>query len=358
MTGASKQTTATRNKRAMKSKEKLPINKAQLQKYLDANRVVIKHPRMAKALKRVEDCRQMSKGAREPECMLIIGEPGVGKTTIKDHYLSLNPREETERGTRVPVLAATIPIPAKISSIATSLLAALGDPAPHRGSLDMRTRRLYRLIKECEVELIFLDEFHHFIDSEKDIVLRLVSDWLKNLISDTKVPVILTGLPSSRKVLEANEQLHRRFSCQLNLSTFSYHAKRRTELKRFLGELQKSLPVDCNIDFSEDDIAQRFFSATAGRVSGLIKVAKGASFIATTRGDKFITQETLAEAYEKRLLLADDKRKRIDPERNPFDPQWTPKQKFSKPGKSPASLDVAGMSKTELKNTMSDVFRP
>ncbi|MCJ9430024.1 TniB family NTP-binding protein [Kordiimonas marina] len=338
-----------------------PVLNPKFEKYGEANKVVIEYPRMMRALKKVEDCRQMSKGAREPECMLIIGQPGVGKTTIKDHYLSQHPRQETKAGTHVPVLAATIPVPAKMSTMATALLAGLGDPLAAHGALDAKTLRLYKLVKDCGVELIILDEFQHFIDRDNDRVLRSVADWLKNLITETKKPVVLTGLPCCRKVLEANEQLRRRFSCQLNVNAFSWRAPGRPEFRKFLALLQRSLPLESAIDFSDEEMAKRFYHASHGRVGALTKIAKGAVFIALEKGEKRISQEMLAQSFADRLLPQEDRGRRKDDPDNPFHAGWehVQKQAFAAIASKHASKPKAasGRSKKQVRQAAAEVFR-
>lgn len=317
------------------------------------NKVVIEHPRMSRAIKRIDKCRQMSKSAREPECMLIIGHSGVGKTTIKDHYLSKNPPKEMKSGTVVPVLTVTTPVLAKMDTIAAAILASLGDPAPYEGKLEAKTQRLYALLKRCRVELIFLDEFHHLIDRDKAKVLRNVSDWLKNFISETKIPVVLMGLPSCQQIIDSNEQLRRRFSSQLNVGRFEWRKTRRPELKKFLSVLQENLPIESSVDFGSDDMAQRFWGATHGNISRIIKVTKGAVFIAQSKGTKLLDQHMLAHSMEERLKLRGDHGKIVIAKDNPFHPEWryVPEQRFSTPPKGLAvdSLPQKVKTKGELK---------
>ena len=306
---------------------------AKRQRYEAINRRVIEHPRMKRILRLIDDCREMSKAAREPECMIIMGAPGVGKTTLRDHYLSKHPRRETPKGTEVPVLAVTTPVPAKISSMASTLLAALGDPFPEKGATDTRTRRLYRLLKKCRVELIFLDEFHHFIDRDNSKVTKSVSDWLKNLISEMKIPVVLTGLPAARGILEANDQLRRRFSREVTFDTCSGYLGGRSELRMLLKKVQESLDYSSQLDFSEESMARRFRCATQGNISRTMKIARGAAFLAIKHGQDEVTLSMLAQAYAERLLPVSDIQRSQVAETNPFHPDWKPKvvQSFTTP---------------------------
>ncbi|TNE65432.1 MAG: transposase [Alphaproteobacteria bacterium] len=286
------------------------------------NAMVITHPRMMKAIRQVDYCRALSKGANEPECLLILGESGVGKTTIKEFYLRRYPRTETTSGTTIPVLAAAIPVPATMKAMATALLISLGDPSALRGSLDNKTQRLYKLIRECEVEILILDEFQHFIDRDNLRVLRSVSDWLKNLISETKVPVVLTGLPYSRNVLEANEQLMRRFSSQYVLEPFGA-GHDMEEFRKFLSFVADRLPFEEKPAFGNLDMGRRFFSASQGYVSKVMKIVRGAAFLAFEECEKSITLGLLERAYRERILRPEGSLDRGTPAVNPFAVDWS-----------------------------------
>lgn len=90
----------------------------------------------------------------------------------------------------------------------------LGDPAADKETISSQTLRLRKFIAACEVELIILDEFQHFDDRQSRNVLKTISDWLKNLINQCTVPIVLVGMPGCESVLDqkGNEQLKRRFA--------------------------------------------------------------------------------------------------------------------------------------------------
>ena len=324
-------------------------------KYAQINGSVVLYPRMKNILARIEECRELSRSAREPECLLILGQSGVGKTTIKGHYLSEHPREERAEGTVIPVLAATIPVPANMKTMATALLSSIGDPLALRGTLDQKTHRLYKLIRECRVEMIILDEFQHFIDRDNERVLRSVSDWLKNLISETKVPVVLTGLPSSRRVLEANDQLRRRFSCQCNLGQLAYSFGRVSELNMFLRSLEQSLPLEpCGLDSIE--MATRMACATRGNIAKIMKIVRGAAYLAVRAEAASIDLKMLEESYATRVLSADGEEQSDTPRPNPFHQDWTPPERFSPVKKVTRAPKPARKKASELKREVASIF--
>jgi energy-coupling factor transporter ATP-binding protein EcfA2 len=119
--------------------------------------IYIAFPRLNRVYSLVEHCHQHSKIAAEPECLLVTGRQGAGKTTLRRTYSRRYPRQATRDGISVPVLDAAIPVPATVKSLVTGLLSSLGDPVPDRGTIVTQTRRLKTLIRECRVEAIILD---------------------------------------------------------------------------------------------------------------------------------------------------------------------------------------------------------
>ncbi|MFN4163024.1 MAG: TniB family NTP-binding protein [Ferrovibrio sp.] len=270
-------------------------------------RLTVRYPRWKRIYGKIEDCRVLSKNAAEPRCLLIVGRSGVGKTSLIQKYLAEHPPRETAMGRVVPVLFAQIPAPATIKAMASHLLEALGDPMPQRGTLDGMTQRSVRLIAACQVELIILDEFQHFIDREKNFkVLQTVSDWLKNLINSTRVPIVLVGMPESVKVLTENDQLARRFMAKERLSPFQWREDGKDEFIRFLEAVSKKLPLAEKPMIYSVDVAQRMFWATEGRTALVMKIVRSATREALVNNWKTITIRELAKAYTEALVGDDD----------------------------------------------------
>lgn len=286
--------------------------------------IFVMHPSFQRCFNTINECHEYSKISKEPLCALIRGEPGVGKTTLCEKYEQAHPRVELNEKTEISVLITRIPIPATSKNMVSALLIALGDPLADKGTTYNQTVRLFRLLKECEVEIIILDEFHHFIDRDSDKILHTVSDWLKQLINEARVPIVLVGLPHSIGILEANSQLKRRFAMRGDeLTNFRWLEKtdknelttKKTNHASFLNDntndfriflkiLDDALPLAEDSNLAGQVLAYRIWKATDGNVNRTMKLIRYAARLALKKGNEKIILSYLEEAFEK--LFAGD----------------------------------------------------
>jgi hypothetical protein len=56
------------------------------------------------------------------------------------------------------------------------LLQCLGDPAYDKGTIGSKTIRLFNLLKDCQTELILLDELNHLFDRDSSQLIYIYSN--------------------------------------------------------------------------------------------------------------------------------------------------------------------------------------
>lgn len=243
-----------------------------------------------------------SRGAR---VCLHRGATGAGKTTLLEHYKLQFPPVDRGEIVEVPVLCGRVPSKATDKNLVTTLLIGLGDPAAQKGSAFNQTTRLKLFVRECGVQLIILDEFQHFLDKDSWKVLKNVSDWLKNLIDEARVPIILIGMPYAAQILDApgNEQLQRRFAVRASLDSFGWNTpEERIEFRAFLKAVDEHLPLLQRSQLSDPLTAFRFYCVTNGRVGKVMKIVRRATELALDQGLEHLHLNILADAYDDRLL--------------------------------------------------------
>jgi Cdc6-like AAA superfamily ATPase len=277
-------------------------------------RVYIKFPKIVDLLTKMRHCLEFSKISAEPECMVIKGNLGLGKTTLGKAFARDYPRQVTTDKTIIPVLLVKVPIPASVKGLASKILKAFGDKAFNKGSTINQTERIYDYISDCKTLLIIFDDFQHFIDRESLKVLRTLSDWLKNLIDETGTPIIVIGMPSCDAVLDEpqNEQLRRRFSTRECLEPFNWESKEeRKKLRNFLDLVDEQLPLfECS-HLADINMAYLIQKATGGTIAYIMKLVRRAAALALRDGVEVIDYDHLAQAYEE--LLAKNNLKMPNP---------------------------------------------
>jgi hypothetical protein len=286
----------------MTNSQSLPTSLPDFERKKLVEQIYITFPRLNRVCSLVEHCHHHSRIAAEPECLLITGQQGAGKTTLRRTYARRYPRRATREGISVPVLDAAIPVPATVKHLVTELLSSLGDPVPDKGTVVTQTRRLKSLISECRVELIILDEFQHFIDRDSNIILVTVSNWLKDLLNETGVPMALIGMPYSDVILHANAQLERRFGMRVSLDPFGWKtSERQTEFRTFLNYLDEKLPFLRRSGLADPEMAMRVFCATEGVTGYVMKLIRRAAALAIDERRECLEIDVLAWTYDERL---------------------------------------------------------
>lgn len=232
----------------MKDNSRDRSKKSREERILIIEDIYVLSPYLQSVLEAIRYCHNYSRLYREPKCLLITGLPGVGKTSVAEYYMGDYPRINNEERVEVPVLYVKIEVPATSKNLVSALLAGLGDPAAERGSIGSQTRRLRNFLKELKTELIILDEFQHFIDRDSLKVLKTISDWLKLLIDNSKLPVVLMGMPYSHLILDTrgNEQLRRRFSLRKSIEPFGWgeQDEEQEDFRNFLKLVDAELPFN------------------------------------------------------------------------------------------------------------------
>jgi hypothetical protein len=269
-----------------------------------ANTALIRYPRFNALHRDIRECQEMSRLACEPQCMALEGVTGAGKSTLVRDYAVLFPRTETRNGTCVPVFYVETPSPVTVKGMASTMLAYLGDPAAHRGTLWAMNFRLIHLMVACQVELVILDDFHHLIDKETNRILAQVSDWLKVLIKETGIPFLVVGIAGKVEcILDANAQLSRLFAVRETLAPLVYAADdpNPKEFAHFVTYTEQAIQVPLPAALPRRELLHRLHYATGGVVGNLMNLLRYAALLACQQHKPAVDLPVLAQAFDKRL---------------------------------------------------------
>ncbi len=190
--------------------------------------VVVSHPEYADALECIFRGVDATKTRGEPASVLLTGEPGTGKSTISKIALSHFGERKivtSDSGTTeiIPAIYCSLLASATIKSLTTTMLQELGSTNV-TGNSSTLFKRLVTLLQTCQTQIIVLDEFDNLLRKGAEKTRSQVCDWVRTLLNDTLIPVVIVGVPSCEEIINAHPQLSRRYPYRHTMSHFTYSA--------------------------------------------------------------------------------------------------------------------------------------
>lgn len=235
--------------------------------------VTLSHRRYDQAMTAIAKLHHSQRVHRHGGGLLIFGPSGVGKSTLLENYAENFPPYVEGRQTVMPVLKVTCPSSATANGIISALFDAMGYPIPSKLDLAEKTIKVTKLIKLCKVEVVLLDEFQHSYYSRTLQDFRQLMDTIKNVITGAKVASVLTGLYEIDEVISTNEQLTRRHSEKVEITTFKIEDEE--DFREFRGVLkayQEALIIPPEVPLFEANLARRFLIASNGNLDYLRRI--------------------------------------------------------------------------------------
>ncbi len=316
---------------------------------------LVEHSGFVRAVERIEQGFKYAKGSANPICIALIGESRTGKSRVLDECLMHHPRTRTEDGLNVPILKVRTPSKPTVKGLVELLLESIGDPKCCTGTENIKTSRLKKLMKDCGTQMVMIDEFQHFWDKGSRKVMHHVADWLKILVDDTNVALVVGGLHSCQAVLEQNEQLMGRFSAPIKMQRFEWlNNDLRTDFIAILGAYNESMQEHYDLPcLTNESMAFRFYCATGGLFGYLVKLLQCAVWNAIDQKTSVITLEDLAVAH----LESTFNKEFVSAEIAPFHPDFNVQptisilQKVSQIGSANGGMSIAGSGARKIKTS-------
>jgi hypothetical protein len=268
------------------------------------SRLIIKHPAFNEAYQLLKEAYLFNQQTGLTKNYWVVGPTGTGKTTLMDMLVKEFPPVDRVDRKSIPILAINIPALPTIKNLAEEILVQLGDPLFHRGSAIDKTIRILHLIKACDIKLILFDEMQHFVDRGHKRAPAEVADWLKTLIDKAQVSTVIMGLERTQIILDANEQLRRRFCRRIDLKPFDLECS--TSRSHFLGVIKKideALAMSSRLDLQQDGIVRQLHFATNGTMDYMVKLMLGAYQIAINRQLPGIDRQCLEQAFSNSIWV-------------------------------------------------------
>lgn len=268
---------------------------------------LVPHTAFEDATRRLEQCFTYADEASEPICIALVGESRTGKSRALEECYRRNPKIRTPDGLSVPILRVKTPSKPTVIGLAELMLRAMDDPKWSAGTENDKTLRLGTLMSNAGTMMVMIDEFQHFYDKGTHKVMHHVADWLKILVEDCKVALVVAGLPTCRAVLDQNEQLAGRFLSPIFMPRFDWRDdEQREEFIAILGAFHESLSQHFDIPALDGtDLAFRCYCGTGGLIGYLTKFLRQAVWNALDSGNKIIGLTELLHAHKQAVWIKD-----------------------------------------------------
>lgn len=150
---------------------------------------------------------------RETRGVMVIDEPGGGKSTLIDHALRRHPALNAGPDGQQAWLAGSVPSPATFKSMIGHLLEQSGYP-PIQGRREAWS--LVQLLRArftvCGIAVLLIDEAHDLFCADRGLILRAIKSLMQG---DEAVAIILSGTGKLRDILRSDPQVQRRFTTLL-----------------------------------------------------------------------------------------------------------------------------------------------
>lgn len=266
--------------------------------------ILVPHRAFQSAIKRINQCLKVVDGSAEPICIPLVGESGTGKSRALAHICKGHEAVRGSEGIIIHTLRVTTPSRPTVKGLCSAILRALGDPLPDKGTENNMVHRVINLIKSTGIRLLVLEEFQQFYDNQSHRVMHHVCDTLKIILDESKIVFVVSGLETSRIVLEQNEQLARRFLAPIKLPRFDWKSEDdRDEFTAILEAFHQQLSSKFDLPtLDSDEMAFRFYCASGGLIGYVSKLLRLASWNVIDEGRSTITLEDLDQALKHGVL--------------------------------------------------------
>lgn len=169
---------------------------------------VVMNDRVHAIMDQLDHILASSGGSAEQTCLALAAPTRAGKTTPIKLFCALNaPTEGRGVKRRCPVLYVPVPAKPGINDIAAAMLEALADPDPTQGTHGERMRRIRLYVSSQEVRLVIFDELQHLVSRENDRINHECADWVKSLVNDLGVGIVLSGTERVTRIFVVNDQI-------------------------------------------------------------------------------------------------------------------------------------------------------
>lgn len=257
--------------------------------------VVVRHSKFNEALTLISNVVQIGNSTGAPAGVRIIAPAGSGKTflfqCLRGNIIGLPLLRD-----KLAVIYASLKESPTVAQIQNELLANFQYDAGivrTRSSTNNEINLiLLRSIKDLGVKLIVLDEFQHIFLQQGKVSITVV-DWVKRLMNQTGVPVVLIGTEILDQLAGIDPQLTTRVPTSIRLGLFRYDKQWLAFLKGLADSSEKIKLSDIYERYSRE-----FYAATNGTPRLLKSLLIHIVILGVTEQKEEVDISLIQRAYE------------------------------------------------------------
>lgn len=271
--------------------------------------LVLTHGRLLDTLDMIERCHYPVKGGvrNYGKFAALIGDSRVGKSFAIAKYAARFPEQQTDEGIKKPVIVATTPIGGGMRPLADAIAAAMGLHYSQRLNTIGVMNAVVDVLPKIGCELLIIDEFQEVADERFPKRLADARGFLRRIVDNCKVSVILAGLPNSYGLIAADPQLVGRG----NLPCFRIPAYDwdnpvdRAGFRGLCGTIDAFLPFPEMAGLEDERLASRLIGVTNGLMGRIMDYVYETACIAMNEDAPKILPRHFAD-YRDLLLTPED----------------------------------------------------
>lgn len=222
------------------------LTELQIEQLRNFSDCIVIHPQIKTIFNDFDELRFNRKFQSDQQCMLLIGDTGVGKSHTINHYKKRVLATQNYSRNAMPVLISRISRGKGLDPTLLQMLADLelfgSSQIKKRGYKTDLTKKLVESLIKAQVELLIINEFQELIEFKSIQERQQIANGLKFISEEAKVPIVLVGMPWAAKIAE-EPQWASRLVRKRKLDYFSL----KNEIKYFrqyLMGLAKQMPFD------------------------------------------------------------------------------------------------------------------
>lgn len=276
------------------------LTELQLEQLRNFSDCIVMHPQIKTIFNDFDELRLNRKFQSDQQCMLLIGDTGVGKSHAITHYKKRVLATESYSRKTIPVLISRISRGKGLDATLIQMLADLelfgSSHIKKRGYKTDLTKKLVESLINAQVELLIINEFQELIEFKSLQERQQIANGLKFISEEAKVPIVLVGMPWAAKIAE-EPQWASRLVRKRKLEYFSLKNDSKY-FRQYLMGLAKQMPYGEPPKLESRHTATALFSACRGENRALKHLLLEALKLALSC-DEYLENKHFITAYDK-----------------------------------------------------------